>query len=122
MIQVTFGKIQKIFNGVSPLFQIYWGWPGVAKVSCILRHWGIQLAYSWARPAILVAGKGRDRNVFYFFCFFTSIPVPLHSLSLSFISSTISSIFSPFLWERTQNDPQGLTCISGYIWVQQDKG
>ena len=33
----------------------------VAKVSCILRRQGIQviLAYSWARPAILVAGKGR---------------------------------------------------------------
>ena len=37
------------------------GWSGVAKVSCILHHRGIQLilAYSWARPAILVAGKGR---------------------------------------------------------------
>ena len=34
---------------------------GVAKVSCILHHWDAQLiiAYSWARPAILVAGKGR---------------------------------------------------------------
>ena len=30
-------------------------------MSCILRHWGVQLilAYSWARPAILVASKGR---------------------------------------------------------------
>ena len=37
-----------------------WGWLGVAKVSDILRHRGIQLilASSWARPAILVAGKG----------------------------------------------------------------
>ena len=37
------------------------GWLGGAKVSCILRHRGVQLilAYSWARPAILVAGKGR---------------------------------------------------------------
>ena len=34
-------------------------------MSCILRHCGVELilAYSWARPAILVAGKGR-RNVF----------------------------------------------------------
>ena len=33
----------------------------MAKMSCILRHWGVQLilAYSWARPAILAAGKGR---------------------------------------------------------------
>ena len=37
------------------------GWSGGAKVSCILRYQGVQLilAYSWARPAILVAGKGR---------------------------------------------------------------
>ena len=37
------------------------GWSGGAKVSCILPQGGIQLilAYSWARPAILVAGKGR---------------------------------------------------------------
>ena len=41
------------------------------KVSCILHHWGVQLilAYSWARLAILVAGKGR-RECFYFFRFF----------------------------------------------------
>ena len=45
---------------------------GGAKVSCILRHWDVQLilAYSWARPAILVAGKGRGGNVFFFFFFF----------------------------------------------------
>ena len=38
-----------------------WGWSGGAKVSCILCHRGVQLilAYSWARPAILVADKGR---------------------------------------------------------------
>ena len=31
-------------------------------MSCILCHRGVQLilAYSWARPAILVAGKGRE--------------------------------------------------------------
>ena len=88
------------------------GWSGGAKVSCILCHRGVQLilAYSWARPAILVAGKGRE-VMFLFLLFFTFIPVPLSSLSLSFISSAISSVaFSPFLWETTQNDPQGLTC------------
>ena len=103
------------------------GWSGGERVSCILRHRGIQLilAYHWAKPAILVAGKGRG-GMFLFFCFFTFIPVPFSYLSLSFISSTISSlfslslgddtkwptrvdIFSPFLWETTQNDPQGLT-------------
>ena len=49
---------------------------------------------------------------FYFFCFIPFIPVPLSSLSLPFISSTIYLfyLFSPFLWETKQNDPQGLTC------------
>ena len=34
----------------------------MAKVSCILRHQGVQLifAYRWARLAILVAGKDRE--------------------------------------------------------------
>ena len=43
---------------------------GEAKMLCILRHQGLQLifAYSWARPAVLVAGKW---EMFYFFCFFT---------------------------------------------------
>ena len=79
-----------------------WGVSGVAKVSCILRHRGVQLilAYSWARLAILAAGKGR-RECFYFFCFFLYIPVPLSFLCLSFIFSTISSIsFLPFSGKR----------------------
>ena len=68
-------------------------WSGGAKVSCILRHWGVQLilAYSWARPVILVAGKGRG-NVFissvsplsFLFLF---LPCPsLSSLLLSLLS------------------------------------
>ena len=75
------------------------GWSGVAKVLCILRHWGVQLilVYGWARLAILVASKGRGECFFYFFCFFPFIPVPLSFLSLSFIFSTIYSIsFLPF--------------------------
>ena len=46
------------------------------------------LAYSWARLAILVAGNGR-MECFYFFSF---IPDSLSFLSLSFNSSTVSSI------------------------------
>ena len=78
------------------------GWSGGAKVLCILDHRGVQLilAYSWARPAILV-GVRVEGECFYFFCFFTFIPVPLSSLSLSFISSTLSSIsFLPFSGRR----------------------
>ena len=85
------------------------GWLGGAKVSFILRHQGVQLilAYSWARPAILVAGKGSG-GCFYFFFFFTFIPVPLSFLSLSFISSTISSIsFLPFSGRRHKMTHKG---------------
>ena len=79
-----------------------WGWLGVVKVPCILCHRSVQLilAYSWARLAILVAGKGRG-ECFHFICFFTFIPIPLSSLSLSSISSTISSVsFLPFSGRR----------------------
>ena len=70
-----------------------WGWSGGAKVSCILCHRGVQLilAYSWARPAILVAGKGRGGMfLFLLFLHFHScssfFPVPLSSLRLSLLS------------------------------------
>ena len=65
----------------------YLGWSGGAKVSCILCHRGVQLilAYSWARPAILVAGKGRE--VMFLFLLFlhchscsSFFPVPLFHL------------------------------------------
>ena len=84
-----------------------WVLLGVLKVLCIARHQGIQLilAYSWARPAIFVVGKGRG-ECFYFFCFFPFIP--LSSLSLSFISSTISSIsFLPFSWRQDKMTHKG---------------
>ena len=85
---------------------------GGAKVLCILHHWGVQLilAYSWARPAILVVGKGRGGMfLFLLFLHFLSyssfFPVPLFHLLYS-----LFYLFSPFLWETTQNDPQGLAC------------
>ena len=96
----------------SLLLDFYRGWSGVAMVSCILRHRGVQLklAYSWARPAILVAGKGRG-GMFLFLLF-----LHFHSCSyffpnhLSHLLYYLFYLFSPFLWETTQNDPQGLTC------------
>ena len=85
---------------------------GGAKVLCISHHRGLQLisAYSWARPAILVAGKGRGGMfLFLLFLHFHScssfFPVPLFRLFYC-----LFYLFSPFLWEMTQNDPQGLTC------------
>ena len=86
-----------------------WGWWDGAKVSCISHHWGVQLilAYSWARPAILVASKGRGEIILFllfphFHSCFSFFSVPLFHL--------FYYLFSPFLWEKTQNDPQGLTC------------
>ena len=46
-----------------------------------------RLAYSWARPAILAAGKGRGRMFLFFF--FTFLHIPISALSLSFISFKI---------------------------------
>ena len=71
----------------------------MVKVSGIFRHRGVQLksASSWARPAILVAGKGTgEGNVFIYSIsslsfLFLFLPCPYLS---SFISSTIVSLFS----------------------------
>ena len=83
-------KMAKNLPKVSSLleyFSFQQGWLGVAKVSCILRHRGIQqiLAYSWARPAIFVAGKGRGGMFLcLLFLHFNScssfFPVPLFHL------------------------------------------
>ena len=51
-----------------------------------------------------------EGECFYFFCFFTFIPVPLSSVFLSHLFYYLFYRFSPFLWEMTQNDPQGLMC------------
>ena len=67
------------------------------KLSCSFFHQGtpLILAYSWAMPAILAAGKGKGWILlFLLFLHFISLFLPC---PLSFISSTISSIsFLPF--------------------------
>ena len=75
-------------------------------------HWSVQLrlADSWARPTIFAVGKGRG-GIFLFLLFlhfhsyssFSTVPF-FHLIYYLFYLS------SPFLWEMTQNDPQGLTC------------
>ena len=64
------------------------GWSVGAKVSGILCHRGVQLilAYSWARPVILVAGKGR--KVMFLFLLF----LHFHSCS-SFFPVTLFHLF-----------------------------
>ena len=72
---------------------------------------GVQLilACSWARPAVLAAGKGRGGMflflflLFHSFSFFSNV-LFFHVLCYLFYLSPL------FLWETTQNDPQGLTC------------
>ena len=99
------GEIRKILCGY-PLLSVamvirlmtktqpfhLWGWLGVAKVSCILRHRGIQLILgcSWARPTILMAGKGRggmflfllvsSLSFLFLFLLWPSLSFPLLSL------------------------------------------
>ena len=73
-------------------YRILGVWSGVAKVSCILRHRCVQLilAYSWARPAILVAGKGKGGM---FFVFISSVS----SLSFMFLFLPCPPLSSPLL-------------------------
>ena len=91
----------------------------------VSRHRGVQLilAYSLARPAILVAARGR-RGLFLFLLFlhFYScsffFPVPLFHLFYC-----LFYLFSPVLWETTQNDPQGLTCrLTPIQSINQNRG
>ena len=78
-------------------------WEGLRFVIVALPGLFSYLFYSWERPVILVAGKVVGK-CFHFFCFCTFIPVPFSSLSLSFISSTVSSIyFLPFSGRRLKN-------------------
>ena len=94
---VNIAILQSFFINISFIFQsflsfilfysFFRGWSGGAKVLCTLHHWGVQLilAYSWARPAILVTGKGRGGMfLFLLFLHFHScsafFPVPLFHL------------------------------------------
>ena len=65
---------------------------GDAKMLCILHHWGVQLilAYSWARPAIFVVGKGRG-GMFLFLLF-----LHLHSCSSFFLVPLFHLLYSLF--------------------------
>ena len=82
-------------------------WLGEANVSCSFCHRGAQLilAYSWARPAVLATGKGRGGMLLFLWFLHLFLPyLFLHLLYYLFY------LFSPFLCEMTQNDPQGLPC------------
>ena len=79
---------------------MYRGCLDETKVSCSFFDRGAELilVYSWARPAVLAAGKGRGGMLLF----------------LLFLPFLLFSFFFPIalfhLWETTQNDPQGLMC------------
>ena len=65
------------------------------------------MAYGWARPVILVAGKGRG-GMFLFLLFLHFHSCSSFFLSLSFVSSTVSSIsFLPFSGRRHKMTRKG---------------
>ena len=96
-------EISEIISGISQITKF---WKSLRiHLSCILCHRGVQLilAYSWARPAILVAGKGRGGMfLFLLFLHFHScssfFPVPLSSLRLSLLSLFSLSLGDDTKW------------------------
>ena len=103
---------------------IYRGWLGVAKVSCILCHWGVQLrlTYSWARPAICVAGKGRG-GMFLFLLFlhfhsYSSLPCPSLSSLLSLFSLSLGGNTK---WPTRADVLLNPNSINGFSIVRQFK-
>ena len=77
-------------------------WLSEAKVSCSFCHQGAQmiLAYSWARPAVVAAGKGRGGMLL--FLLFISIYLFLPYLSLSPPLLSLLSLFSLSLADDTK--------------------
>ena len=96
----------------------------VAKMSCIFRHQGVQLilAFSWARLAILVAGKGRG-ECFYFFCFFSFIPVPpSFPVPLFHLLYSLFCLFLPFSGRQHKMTHKGWLVVKPQhnqsIWIR----
>ena len=94
------GKKKKTISKFGDNLHEMWGWVfRRGLVSYITGGDQLILAYSWARPAILVAGKGRG-GMFLFLLFLhfhfcsSFFPVPLFHL--------FYYLFSPFLWEMTK--------------------
>ena len=93
-IFINFKLILSLTSILQASFSMFWPEVGGAPVwrRCRVSYvtGSLILVYSWARPILVVAGKGRGGIFLFLLCFFTLIPVPLSPLSLYFISSSIS--------------------------------
>ena len=70
----------------------------------------------------VVSSHCLSRWCFYFFCFFTFIPVSLFSLSLPFISSAISSVyFLPFSGRRHKMTHKGWRVVKPQLNQKKKK-
>ena len=102
-----------------PFYLVNGGMFGEVKVSCSVCHRGAQfiLASSWARPAILVAGKGRGGNVISSVLYFY---FPLsYLLSLTIISfSTIFSLYHLSLFSLSIGDCR----LRWLTWMRRPTG
>ena len=75
----------------------------MAKMSSILRHQGLQLilAYSWARPAILVAGKGSEGMIlFLLFLHFHSFLAPLNEVQEELLHHNYVTVLYELIFSR----------------------
>ena len=129
-------KTIKLFGGKEWLYLDLWrkllnysrhSLSRIPRDSCILCHRGIQLilAYSWARPAILVAGKGRW-GIFLFLLFLhfhscSFLPCPSHSsLLLSLLSLFSLSLGDDTKWPTRVDvslNPNTINqSIQGTLW------
>ena len=95
----------------------------------ILHHWGVQLilVYSWARPAILVVGKGRGGMfLFLLFLHFHScssfFPVPLFHLTplLSLLSLFSLSLGDDTKWPSRVDVSLNPNTINQFFFFQSN--
>ena len=106
-----------------PDWYLYMWGSGGAKVSCILRHRGVQLilAYSWARPAILVAGKGRGGMFSFLFLHFHScssfFPVPLFHLFYYLFYLFSLTLGDDTKWSKRVDVSLNPNTINRYLYI-----
>ena len=114
------GEIRKILFYIRSYLEI----PGGGRVwrRCHVSYvtWASNRNSLTVGQGLLSFDAGKGRGGMFLFCFFTFIPVPLSSLSLSFISSTIS--FLPFDTKCPTRVDVSLNPNTIKIWRYQQRG